>query len=667
MARVLIVDDEKSIRLTLSEFLKGVGHEVSTAATAEEALEATHRQRYDVIVTDIILPRINGMELLQQFKQILPDAEYIIISGEPNVTSVTEALHMGVFDYLPKPVTSSDIINVVGKAYELKTLKDTKKRLEEENRRYQEHLEKLVEERTAELMKTNQALAAEIGLRAIAQQELENSKEELSLVINSLPLLIAYIDAELNYLILNEPFQYLLERQHVHLEEKSFKKILGTKNWAKLEPHIQKVLTGRQVFFTAELDFGDEQISFYRIYLIPHDGGREWVKAFVFLAEDITAISTVEQEYFKVQRLESLTTLAEGIANDVNNSLMVIFGSLSILKSQYEGHQNITELLYSIEQSADKIKDLTRQLLSFSLKRPLNRKETDLNLIIPKILSMFYRQEKRDYRFFPAPNSIKVLLDEGQFSQAFYNLIKNTIASVPRENELTISLDQCALPEQYQINMPPGDYARIIVKLGYELFTQEDNPFIFEPYYRLRKTKVKFDLAIIYAVIYNHGGTIIPSVENGCTQFEILLPVHSELMPLPHIGFGEELLKRHHVLLMDDEESVLEILGKMLNNLNCTYERAFNGEEALQLAQSRLAENNPFDLAILDLFIPGGRGAIDIVTPLKALQPSLKIILSSGFHLDAVMVKYEEYGFDGAIRKPFDIKDLKRLLKTLLD
>lgn len=667
MARVLIVDDEKSIRLTLSEFLRGVGHEVSIAATAEEALEAVHRQQYDIVVTDVILPRINGLELIRQFRQVLPDAEYIIISGEPNVTSVTDALHMGVFDYLPKPVTSNDIINVVKKAAELKSLKDTKKRLEEENRRYQEHLEKLVEERTAELLKTNQALAAEIGLKAIAQQELENSKEELSLVINSLPLLIAYVDSELNTLVLNEPFQYLLARQHIHAEEKSFKAILGMKNWAKLEPYIQQVLTGRQVFFTTELDIGDEQIGFYRIYLIPHNNGRERVKAFIFQAEDITAISTVEQEYFKVQRLESLTTLAEGIANDVNNSLMVIFGSLSILKSQYEWHQNLAELLNGIEQSADKIKDLTRQLLSFSLKRPLNRKETDLNQIIQKTLSMFSRQEKRDYRFIPSQNSIKVLVDEGQFSQAFFNLIKNTTANVPRENELTISLDQCNLPEQYQLNMPPGDYARIIVKLGYELFTEEDNPFIFEPYYRLRKTNIKFDLAIIYAMIFNHGGTIIPNVGNGFTQFDILLPIYSEYLPTPQPGISGEVLKGHHVLLMDDEESVLEILGKMLNNLNCSFEKAFNGEKALQLAQSRLTEGNPFDLAILDLFIPGGQGAKEIVTPLKAIQPGLKVILSTGFHLDPIMLKYQEYGFDGAIRKPFDINDLKKLLTTLFN
>ena len=151
MAQILIVDDEKGIRASLKAFLREDGHEVLTAENANEALCLMNENELDVVVSDIILPRITGVELLRKIHDSDPDIPVIMITGEPTVETATEGLRKGAFDYLIKPIHGNDIKKVVGNAARMKSLKDEKTRLEEENHRYQDHLEELVAERTKEL------------------------------------------------------------------------------------------------------------------------------------------------------------------------------------------------------------------------------------------------------------------------------------------------------------------------------------------------------------------------------------------------------------------------------------------------------------------------------------------------------------------------------------
>lgn len=662
MAKVLLIDDEKSIRITVAEFLRDAYHYVTTAATAEEAIELVRTEQFDVIITDIILPRINGLELIRQFKTMTPEAEYIVISGEPNVTSVTDALRMGVFDFLPKPVTAHDIVNVVKNAAAIKQLKDTKRRLEEENQRYREHLEKLVAERTAELMQANRALEAEIELRAKTQTELENSRKDLALIINSLPLLIAYFDCDLKALVLNDTFQNLIGPLNGPLMNLSFPDILGEHNWSPIADQVKLVLTGKQVFFTTSFSFKPEQSGFYRVYLIPQKDVADRVKAFIFLAEDITAISTIEHEYFKIQRLESLSTLAEGIANDVNNSLMVIFGNLALLKNRLTEHDQDRTSWQEIERAAEKIKDLTRQLLGYSWKRPITRAVVDLNALAQKTIAIYNREKNTSFRCQNPLGEIKILADEGQISAALYDFIKHLSELAHQPNQLEIKLTRCRLPEDVAANLPPGEYALLELKVGGEIFAPEEIPYIFEPYYRLKRTNIRLDLAAMYTTIHKHEGTIICRVESNTTLFDVLLPIYPEAVTGDKKTARQETLAPHHVLLLDDEEPVMEILSKMLEQLNCHCEMTTDGQSAILLAQQRLQENRPFDLAILDLFIPTGYGAKEVVGTLKTLDPAIKVVVSSGFHLDPILVNHQHYGFDGAVRKPFDIEDLRNIL-----
>ncbi len=151
MTRILIVDDEKSIRRTLGEFLREDGYEVLEAEDAEAALQRLRETECDVVVTDIILPRVTGVELLRRIRDVAPHVQTVMMTGEPTVETASEALRMGATDYLFKPITKEAIVRVVANAARIKFLDDTRRRLEAENRAHQENLEQLVQERTTQL------------------------------------------------------------------------------------------------------------------------------------------------------------------------------------------------------------------------------------------------------------------------------------------------------------------------------------------------------------------------------------------------------------------------------------------------------------------------------------------------------------------------------------
>ena len=162
-AKVLVVDDEKAIRITFREFLDKAGYDVSVAEDADGALGLLKAESFDVVVSDIILPRMNGIALLRAIREAAPHVQVIMMTGDPTVETASDALRAGAFDYLFKPIGKDALLKVVATASRMKALEDEKRRLLAANITYQEHLETLVEERTA-------ALSAEIAERKRAEE-----------------------------------------------------------------------------------------------------------------------------------------------------------------------------------------------------------------------------------------------------------------------------------------------------------------------------------------------------------------------------------------------------------------------------------------------------------------------------------------------------------------
>jgi len=173
MSRVLVVDDEKGLRLTMREFLRDAGHGAEMAASAPEALEKMGLERFDIVVADIILPDVDGISLLGSIREGHPDVLVILITGEPSYETASEAVRTGAFDYLGKPVTKEMLLGAVERAGRVSDL-------ERQNRRYREELERTLEERTRVLREArrlahdfNNQLAIIIGQVSLASSDIE--------------------------------------------------------------------------------------------------------------------------------------------------------------------------------------------------------------------------------------------------------------------------------------------------------------------------------------------------------------------------------------------------------------------------------------------------------------------------------------------------------------
>ncbi|MCK5129363.1 MAG: response regulator [Clostridiales bacterium] len=157
MGRILVVDDEKSIRNTFQVFLSNEGHEVLIAENVENAIKVAKENDLDLVITDIIMPRNTGIDLMEKLKKIYPSLPIIIMTGEPTVETAALSVKNKAYDYITKPVDKNTLIITANNAVKYKQLNDAKKDLEMKNKEYQNNLEKLVEVRTESLQKAMNA------------------------------------------------------------------------------------------------------------------------------------------------------------------------------------------------------------------------------------------------------------------------------------------------------------------------------------------------------------------------------------------------------------------------------------------------------------------------------------------------------------------------------
>jgi signal transduction histidine kinase len=176
MTSVLIVDDEASIRISLRELMAASGYDAEASSDASAALQRLTERSFDVIVSDIVMPTLSGIELLRRIRAAAPLAQVIMMTGQPTADTAADALRAGAFDYLTKPVNRQAVLRAVGNATKVKQLDDERRRLEQENRRHQEQLEDLVRERTRsmeqtleELKRTQQQIIQQERLKALGQ------------------------------------------------------------------------------------------------------------------------------------------------------------------------------------------------------------------------------------------------------------------------------------------------------------------------------------------------------------------------------------------------------------------------------------------------------------------------------------------------------------------
>jgi signal transduction histidine kinase/CheY-like chemotaxis protein len=384
---------------------------------------------------------------------------------------------------------------------------------------------------------------------------------------------------------------------------------------------------------------------------------------FIVTVTDITDRKNVEKEQARIGKLESLGVLAGGIAHDFNNILTMILGNVSLAKMYMGKDQGKTqEKLINAEQAIARAKDLTQQLLTFSKGGAPIKKVIAVNDFLKDVCQFTLTGTPVICKFDLDHELLPVEVDEGQMTQAIGHIVINGHQAMRDGGTIRIKAENLIVGTSAD-NLPTGKYINISITDEGNGIPDENLNKIFDPYFTTKQKGSGLGLAVCYSVIKNHKGHIrVESTLGVGTTFHIYLPVFEGYQQnRKNVQEGTYSASGGRILVMDDEDSIREMMGDILSSYGYVVDFARNGEEAVSLYQ-----DNTYDAVILDLTIPGGMGGKETMKELLRIDPGVKVIVSSGYSSDPIMSDFKRYGFRNVIAKPYRIEELEEVIEQVI-
>src|SRR5216684_3539562 len=390
------------------------------------------------------------------------------------------------------------------------------------------------------------------------------------------------------------------------------------------------------------------------------------------IAEDVTERRVLEDQFRQAQKMEAVGRLAGGVAHDFNNLLMVISGYTEVLMEQIEPGHALHQKVQAIQQAADRATTLTRQLLAFSRKQLLELKVVDVNTIVSDMERLLRPLIGEDIELSTrlAPNLGRSRADAGQLEQVIMNLVVNSKYAMPDGGKIIIQTANVSLDASYRRDhtfIQPGPYVMLSVTdtgLGMDKETQSR---IFEPFFTT-KEKGKgtgLGLSTVYGIVKQSGGYVFAQSEVGQgTTFRIYLPqVEGEAEHCNAIKSSDAASGGSEtVLLVEDEESVRQLVRETLETKGYTVIEAENGEAALRMSDAHTA---PIHMVITDVVMPG-MGGRELAKRLLESRPHAKVLYLSGYTEDAIVQQGVLETETAFLQKPFTLQALSRKVREVL-
>lgn len=384
---------------------------------------------------------------------------------------------------------------------------------------------------------------------------------------------------------------------------------------------------------------------------------------FIFIVRDITEKRKIQKEFLRTRQIESLGILAGGIAHDFNNFLTGIMGNISLAKFFAKPDDKIFERLTIAENASMKAKDLTQQLLTFAKGGAPIKEVASISEALKESINFILSGTNVKCSFDMPDDLWMIEADIGQMNQVINNLIINAMHAMPEGGKIDVMAENAETTLANELPIPAGKYVKVSVRDYGNGIPEDDITKIFEPYYTTKENGSGLGLAVVYSIIKRHKGHITVESRPGIgTTFTFYLPATQNEKQESY--FSEKDIKhvQGRVLVMDDADFIREILLSFLQHLGFEVEYAKDGSEAIDLYKKAMNSDKPFDVVIMDLTVPGGMGGKDAIKVLLEIDPEVNAIVSSGYSDDLVMANYSEYGFKGALTKPFRIERLNELL-----
>jgi len=389
------------------------------------------------------------------------------------------------------------------------------------------------------------------------------------------------------------------------------------------------------------------------------------------LKYEITERRKMQEELIKARKLESLGILAGGIAHDFNNLLTAILGNISLSKLYTDQNEELHKRLVEAENASIKARELTQQLLTFAKGGSPIKRQTDIKDLIKDSVTLALRgsKVKSEYKFEDDLYGVEV--DGGQLAQVINNITINSKQAMPEGGIIKVDVRNILDGSKKESALSRKSFICISIEDQGIGIPDAYISKIFDPYFTTKQDGHGLGLATSYSIIKKHDGivTVESNIGKG-TKFNIYLPALSRGVT----SVAEEKVEDEKVLngggkilIMDDEQGIREIVSAMLSRIGYSVFSVKDGDEAVREYKKAFDDNNPYDVVILDLTIPGGKGGHETLEDLFLIDPKVKAVVSSGYSNDPVMFEYDKYGFSGCVAKPFKTSELNEVLSKILN
>ncbi|WP_395737516.1 response regulator [Prosthecobacter sp.] len=408
--------------------------------------------------------------------------------------------------------------------------------------------------------------------------------------------------------------------------------------------------------------------------------GYPFAEGLLLLVQDVTARREEAERRNRIDRLESLGLLARGFAHDFNNLLTVLLGNISLAEMRLRNAITLPEL-HTAKQATLQAQNLVQQLLTFARGGAPIKTQIRLGDLIETFFTHHTRANRVEYRIEVQPGLPQIAIDGAQIRRLLSNLIRNAEQAQPNGGEIIV---RCFAPDHAEMfpgemvtdtNFQPSGLAIEVEDKG-EGIPTEHLPHIFEPYFSTRKADnaTGLGLTVCESIAKAHGGSLTVSSEQGKgTTVRFYLPLDSDGEEADAFGLSKvfdappELTAANpRILVLEDDPLVRSLIVRNLTSNGFDVAESAEGTETVRMYQEGMTQGRPYDLVILDLSIPNGMGGVRTMEKLRAMDPEVFAIVSSGYSDDPVMANPASYGFAAVLPKPYEPADMLRLVRNIL-
>lgn len=594
--KVLIVEDSRSDAELLLSGLARAGYCVrsETVQTDGTMRAALRDKKWDLIISDYVLPAFSGLEALAVAQQCAPDLPFIIVSGKIGEDVAVEALQAGAMDYLLK-----DRLTRLGAAVQRALQEGAVRRRQRQ---------------------------AEIHLRESEDRYrrlVETSPEGMAIFAEGT---FAYVNpAALNIYGAASPLD-LISRKAIDL--------VHPEDQGRFSDQIEGTLRGEQESFV-EHRFLRLNRNMVTVEMIARGISYHGHPAVQVICRDVTNQKSLEEQRQLSHKMDALARMAAGVGRDFNNLLTVILGYAGLVRSRFQPEDPMFKDAEHIGIAAERAFALTHQLVALSRTQVISPIPVSLNTVLKQAGTLLQRWAGPHVevltRVEPALHLVKA--DPVQIEQILYHLASHARRTMPTGGQLIIETSNLAIQEKDVLpfaDFRAGDYVTLSFSDTGHGMTDRDRPHIFEPFYERPDAEAGEGLALatVYGIVKQHAGHVSCSSQIGKgSNFTIYLPVlggagrEIETSTAPIQKTGET------VLVVDDEEVLREMAGLVLQKHGYSVLTAANGEDAL----AKAAEfGKPIQLLFTDVVMPRMSGP-ELAGRIREKQPHIGIIFTSGF------------------------------------